>query len=119
MGTREKAWHAAQDSPEQIEMCLSCERPRCVDCIGRRLPKSSEKGTVDYKPKGTVTLNNTDRTVLLHYCESKSDKDLAEKIGVPRATVSSVRRKLNLPSILGTTLADRKEIVKSLLGEVA
>ena len=119
MGTREKAWHAAQDSPEQIAMCLSCDRPRCVDCIGRRLSKNKKRSTAEYKPREEIVLNDTDRSVLQYYGESKSDRDLAEKIGIPRATVSSVRRKLQLPSPRGTTPSERKEIVELFLGKVA
>lgn len=37
MGSYNKSWHAVLDTPEQIQMCFSCQRPKCVDCIGRRL----------------------------------------------------------------------------------
>ena len=119
MGTREKAWHAAQDSPEQIAMCLICERPRCVDCIGRKLTKNKKRNTAVYKPREEIILNNTDRSVLQYYGDSESDRDLGEKIGIPRATVSGVRRKLQLPSFRSTTPSERREIAELFLGEVA
>ena len=30
-----KAEHYRQDTPEQINMCMSCPFPECVDCIAR------------------------------------------------------------------------------------
>ena len=28
-------WIPTTDSPEQIEKCLNCKRPKCNDCVGR------------------------------------------------------------------------------------
>ena len=119
MGTKNKAWHAAIDPPELIQMCLSCKRPKCVDCIGGKRATHTKRADINYKKDNGLTINKTDRAVLLLYRSSKSDQDIATKLGKPRATVSSVRRKLNLPSIQGTTVEERSRIVNLLLGEVA
>lgn len=119
MGTKNKAWHSAVDTPEQIQMCLSCKRPRCVNCIGEGRTYRSRRQVEEYKTEDGVRINRTDRAVLMLYPTSKSDKDIADKLGKPRATISSVRRKLKLPSILGTTVEYRSNIVEMLLKEGA
>lgn len=117
MGTKGKAWTSATDSPEQIQMCLSCERQRCVDCIGRRLPDSKE--TYNRKSQGYKSrmLNATAKQVIRLYCTAKNDRDIAEQIGRPLSTVTSVRRKFGLPSIRTVSKEKRKKLADEWLDE--
>ena len=115
MSTLGKTWTAAVDTPEQIQMCLHCERIRCVDCIGRRLPPPREefnRKSIGYRRR---MLNATAREVINLYRTATSDKDIAEKMGRPLSTVTSVRRKFDLPPIRHISEADRNMLADEWL----
>jgi len=116
MGTKNKAWHAAIDPPELIQMCLSCKRPKCVDCIGGKRATHTKRADINYKKDNGLTINKTDRAVFSLYPASKSDMDIARQLGRPRPTISNVRRKFNLPSPQASTEEERTRLVNIILG---
>ena len=115
MGSKGRTWTSAVDSPEQIQMCLTCKRPRCVDCIGRTIPDSREaynRKTIGYKKR---MLNNTAREVIRLYRTSKNDRDIAEQMGRPVATITGIRKKLGLPPIRNVSDEDRNKLADEWL----
>ena len=117
MGTKGKTWTSATDSSDQIQMCLNCQRLRCVDCIGRRLPNGKEtyiRKSPGYKNR---MLNATAKEVIRLYRTAKNDRDIAEQLGRPLSTVTSVRRKFNLPPARTITEEARGRLVDEWLGE--
>ena len=117
MGTTSKSWHAAVDSPEQIQMCLVCNRPSCVDCIGRRIdehrPKSPRKNARD-----SHIITDAAEKVLKLYASAKCDREVSEKSGLPLGTVTAIRRRFELPAIRYTPPKKRQVLVEKYLGKV-
>lgn len=114
MGTKGKSW-TSLDSPEDIQRCLHCERAKCNDCIGRKIPDSQEvfnRKSDGYKKR---MLNATAKEVLRLYPISKSDTDIAEKMGRPLPTVASVRRKLGLPPVRTISKEERIKLSEAWL----
>lgn len=100
------------DSPEDIQRCLHCERAKCNDCIGRRLPDPQEmfkRKTDGYKKR---MLNATAKEVLRLYPTAKSDNDIAKKMGRPQPTVAAVRRKLGLPPVRAIPKNERLKLAE-------
>lgn len=119
MSTKGRTWTSAVDSPEQIQMCLNCQRTRCVDCIGRSIPDSRE--TYNRKSSGYKKrmLNDTAREVIRLYPTAKNDRDIAEKMGRPVATITGIRLKFGLPPIRNVSKENRKKLADEWLGEGA
>ena len=119
MGTKGKTWTSAVDSPEQIQMCLTCNRPRCVNCIGRSIPDSREaynRKSDGYKKR---RLNDTAKEVIRLYRTAKNGRDIAEKMGRPVATVTGIRRKFGLPPIRNISEENRNKLADEWLCEGA
>ena len=117
MSTKGKTWTSAVDSPEQIQMCLTCQRKQCVDCIGRSIPDSREvfaRKTDGYKKR---SLNATAKEVMQLYRTSKNDRDIAEKMGRPVSTITGIRRKFGLPPIKNVSAENRNKIVDEWLAK--
>lgn len=74
------------DSEEDIRMCLNCPLPRCNDCIGRGvLPV----GAVDFGPEMETAVRNG-------YKAGKTDKTIANELGVSKVIVRSCREHLGI-----------------------
>ena len=117
MGTKGHTWTSAVDSPDQIQMCLVCKRPRCVDCIGRRIPDSREtynRKSLGYKNR---MLNDTAKEVIRLYRTAKNDKDIAEQMGRPLRTITDVRRRFGLPPIRTISEEQRNKLADEWLSE--
>jgi len=120
MGTLNKAWHAANDTPEQIKMCLSCMRPECVDCLAsseRKKERDKARSAQRYAAKSGAVyangfrLNKAAQAMLRLYPTATGDKDIAEKINRDIVTVGNMRKKLGLPTIRSTTVEERTRLV--------
>ena len=102
MGTKERTWHAAVDSPEQIQMCLNCEKSRCTDCI-----TSSKKSTYTWQRKYVhktefyyvdgKRINAKAIELLKCYPHLNTDVAIGKNIGVTYASVCGTRKRLGLP----------------------
>lgn len=115
MGTTSKSWHAAVDSQEQIEMCLVCRRPSCVDCIGRRLDSDGRPKRLKKKTDDKHIITDATEKVLKLYATAKCDREVSEKSGLPLGTVSAIRRRFDLPAIRYTSPKKRNELVEQYL----
>lgn len=75
------------DTPEQIRMCLNCEKDECDDCIGRRAdPKKPEKRHIP-------DLKNRVKAGVL---SGESDAAIAGMLHIPVTTVGRCRRSMGL-----------------------
>ena len=126
MSTRNKSWRSSNDSPEQIQGCLSCKRPECVNCIAfsaRRLEKESERSARRYAAKSGAIyvngfrLNKTAQAVVQLYATATCDREIAEQIDRDLVSVGNMRRKLGLPSFRSTTVEERTRLVAPFLVE--
>lgn len=115
MGSKGHTWTSATDSFDQIQMCLNCKRTRCVDCIGRYIPDSRE--AYNRKPDGYKKrmLNATAKEVIRLYRTAKNDRDIAEQMGRPIATVTGIRRKFGLPPIRNVSVENRNKLADEWL----
>lgn len=119
MGTEGKSWHAAIDTPDQIKMCLSCKRPKCVDCIGRKLPAYKERYVGNSKIVKGKRLNETARKFIQIYRTAECDRDIAEKLGKSVSAITGIRIKLGLPPIREISDEERNRIVDDWIREGA
>lgn len=126
MGTKNKSWHASNDTPEQIQKCLSCKRPECVDCLSShmiRREQESERSARKYAEKSGaiyvngLRLNKTAQAILHFYPTATCDREIAEQIGRNTLSVGSMRRKLGLPSFRGTTVEERTRLADQFFSE--
>lgn len=115
MGTTSKSWHAAVDSPEEIEMCLVCRRPSCVDCIGRRLDSDGRPKRSKKKVDDRHIITDATEKVLKLYATAKCDREVSEKSGLPLGTVSAIRKRFDLPAMRYTSPKKRSELVEQYL----
>ena len=124
MSNKGQAWHFANDTPEQIQMCLSCKRPRCVNCIDRP-PDKVEKDRERYARKhpsksGTIIingyrLNKAAQEMIRLYPTAKTDKEIGEKIDRDLVSVGDMRRKIGFPPPSSTSPEERFELAKPFL----
>lgn len=103
------------DSAEEIQLCLSCTRAECVNCIGRSDPARN----IEAKPVDrTLKLKPTDLAVLRAYGTSASDTEIAAKIGRVVSVVGNVRKKLGLPLTKDLIAEERVKIASAWLETV-
>ena len=75
------------DSPEKIDKCLSCKRPKCTNCMRKGgKGQSLQKDNIDY-----------DEFVEL-YEDGWNDPKLADYFGVTVSVIRHYRKTYNLPS---------------------
>lgn len=120
MSTKGKTWKSSMDSPEQIQSCLTCKRPECVDCFSSSA-KSREKDNKRHAQKcaaksGAIyvngfRLNKTAQVLLQLYTTATCDREIAEQIDRDLVSVGNMRRKLGLPSFRSTTAEERARLV--------
>jgi predicted DNA-binding protein (UPF0251 family) len=81
-------------TPEQIEMCLSCEKKKCVNCFS---PQS-----MSYVKRSKKTASERYDLQLLCDCYNKSlsVKETVKKMGISKATVTMLRRKCGMKRTL-------------------
>lgn len=107
-----------EDTYDQIQMCLSCKRPRCVNCIGSRSEYHDR-----YLGKARIVknkrLNDTARNVIYLYRTASGDKEIAEALNKKVSSIANIRKKLGLPSIRSTTSEERNIIVDDWIREGA
>lgn len=101
-----------EDSKEQIDMCLSCPLDECINCLDpSRTIKSAEdevtKKIKELKSKSRK-LKKREINLLKAYPFSKTDYDLAERLGTNQSTVCTIRKRLGLPPVRWTNLEMRK-----------
>ena len=76
------------DSQEQIKMCLSCDRPTCVNCI-------AQKGKIKHL---VSSREEFDLNLLAVYADCKSVYEILNKMGAYRKRVERSLKRLNLPN---------------------
>lgn len=69
------------DSPEDIQRCLHCTRPKCVNCLDSAAAKAQRVGTVRKHPQEKI-----DRVAELRR-EGLTVKAIGERLGIPASTV--------------------------------
>lgn len=137
MGTLGKAWSVndAMDTPEQIAMCLSCIRPKCVNCIGRPLDKAEKEREAYARRRANgwkrpyvrkkVKVYNVDGKVitptavefLKFYPTVTTDRQIAKLINRAECTVYNIRTKLGLPAA-STPVEEKTRLAKHFLDGV-
>ena len=106
------------DTPERIKLCLRCPLRECNNCL-ENIPMNADISKIYNTPCANgLRLSKIDMQVLDNYVYSKSDRDLASKLGVPYTTVQYSRTKLSLPSLKNTSVDDRKRLVKQWKDEI-
>lgn len=105
------------DSREHIDMCLNCEKPFCNNCFGslRSVKDTVRSPAGELNIRYDLPLRKKDLLVVMEYPTCRTDKEIAEKIGITLQEVNRIRHKLGLPPIRKLTLAEREEIVKPWL----
>ena len=120
MAPKGKAWHSANDTPEQIAMCLSCRRPECTDCIASSEIKKARDRARSVKrylsKSGAIIvngfrLNKAMQEMLRVYPTAIGDKEIGEKINRNKVTVTNMRSKLGLPPCSTSTVEERTRLV--------
>lgn len=74
-----------EDTYEDIQRCLSCKFPRCINCLDHR-------GVQAQKDRKRM-----DRVQEL-YDKGLNDESIARLLGVSRSHVSKLRREIGLPA---------------------
>ena len=102
------------DSPEDIQRCMECTRPECVNCLSR--PKSK----VMRIPVGSkrVVVNKTDIAFLREYAVSATDREIANKIGLTESGIFSSRKKFNLPPTRSLSEEEKRVLADELLAKI-
>ena len=100
------------DTPDRIKLCLSCPYKECTNCL-EAIPQGADLAMIRRVPCADgLKLSKTDILVLDNYVHSKSDADIALKIGVNAASVQHSRTKLSLPVLKHTPMVDRRRFVQ-------
>lgn len=86
------------DTPEAIEQCLNCTKPRCTNCLGQ-LPSPRRPA----QPKV-----NHDKFMEL-YDKGLSDGKIAAELKVDVSTIRAHRKKHNIPTKRPKNRFDEKE----------
>ena len=121
--SRKDGRHIKNDTPEQIAMCLSCQRERCVNCIDRdpddarkqreRYARRRATGWKKKLPKRkTMTVDGkiiTEKIIamLQYYPAMTTDKQIGDLCGLASCSVCDARKRFGLPP--ATAPAEEKE----------
>ena len=74
------------DSPEEIQMCLNCKRPTCVNCLDAHFTESTR-------------MTNTKQRVRELWERGLNDTKIAKYLGLSASHVSHLRNQMLLPKI--------------------
>ena len=101
-------WH---DTPEQMQMCLSCKRPLCIDCIDMKAPPDEEE--IDF----SRPLRPDELTILSVYAVCKDDNDMSRMTGISKPKIFRYRKQLGLPPANQLSDIDRRMYVELWMRE--
>lgn len=93
------------DTPEEIARCLSCTRPRCVNCLSTLPGRKRKPGEKHYRGGPNPMVLDGDKFLAL-YNERKSASTMGAALGVSR---DLVQRRLEVLGINGPVY-DRRPV---------
>ena len=102
---------AVSDSPERIQQCLHCTRPKCVDCYTTLARK---------KRKCIAVKEGTDsrEEFLDAYLACSSDLEIAVTINKAQSTVNRYRTSLSLSPPSKRPAEEKRRLVEAIRNEV-
>ena len=111
------------DSYENIQQCLNCPYPKCINCLDH--PEASAKfADRVFKPRqyrsgvNRNSLSRVEKAVLDLYINAESDRSLADELGSYTSYITYVRNKLGLPALKYTPREDRIKLVQEIMKKV-
>ena len=106
---REERLDYIGDSPEKIQMCLNCTRPRCTDCLSS---ESARQGVIQpmkrdnfhwSPPKVTEyqfgQAGYYGRSIYEHYCKGMTMQESADIIGKSTSYIAHMRNRMGLKAM--------------------
>ena len=106
---REERLDYIGDSPEKIQMCLNCTRPRCTDCLSSESARQGviapmKRSTFNWSPPKIsdvrfMQVGCLSRKVHEHYCKGMTMQESADIIGKSTSYVSHMRSHLGLKAL--------------------
>ena len=92
------------DSPENIQKCLNCTFPECINCLD--FTKTPVKTTaVDLEKVKEIKrnkrthkeLSRNEKAILKAYVTETNDYDISKIVGLQQSSVCEARKRLGLP----------------------
>ena len=75
------------DTPEDVQRCLNCEKPKCNNCLGNKTPPSSKPDRRGRKGRAVEQIDPTTGEVLARY---QSFEEAGRAVEVKPHTIGQV-----------------------------